>query len=108
VLGEISLSKLGDRQKKVNMSSGERAQVICTGKQHLLGSGAQVVQAGPDVLAVVVSLFLIECGLSTQALECGLQLHQLCLPPLTVPALVSDVLEFRKRREELCWPFLVK
>lgn len=51
-----------------------------------------MAQAGPDVLAVVVTLLLIESGLSTQALECGLELHQLCLPPLPVPALVTDVL----------------
>lgn len=62
------------------------------GREHLLGAGGQVVQAGPDVLAVVVALLLIKGGLSAQGLERGLELHQLCLPPLPVPALVADVL----------------
>lgn len=51
-----------------------------------------MVQAGSDVLAVVVALLLVKGGLSAQALECGLELHQLCFPPLPVPALVADVL----------------
>lgn len=78
----------------------ERGAKVATGRvsghtgrrQHLLGPGAQVVQAGPEVLAVVVALLLVEAGLSVQASECGPQLHQLRRPPLPVPALVTDVL----------------
>lgn len=51
-----------------------------------------MAQAGPDVLAIVVVLLLVEGRLGVQALERGLQLAQLCLPPLPLPALVEDVL----------------
>lgn len=51
-----------------------------------------MAQAGPDVLAVVVVLLLVEGHLGVQALECGPQLAQLCLPPLPLPTLVADVL----------------
>ena len=62
------------------------------GREHLLGAGGQVVQAGPDVLTVVVALLLIKGGLGAQALELGLELQQLCFPPLLALALVADVL----------------
>lgn len=62
------------------------------GREHLLGAGGQVVQAGPDVLTVVVALLLIKGGLHAQALESGLELQQLCFPPLPTLALVADVL----------------
>lgn len=58
-----------------------------------------MAQAGPDILAVVVALLLIEGGLSAQALEGSLKLHQLCLPPLPVPVLVADVLGLGEPRE---------
>lgn len=74
-------------------------------RQHPLGLGAQVVQAGPDVLAVVVALLLVEAGLGVQALERGPELHQLRPPPLPVPALVADVLGVGDRGRG-CWPFL--
>lgn len=54
-----------------------------------------MVQAGLDVLAVVVALLLVEGCFGTQALESSLQLHQLCLPSLPMPALIADVLEVR-------------
>lgn len=66
----------------------------------LRAAGGQLVQAGPDVLAVVVALLLVEGGLGVQALECDLQLPQLCLPPLPVPALVADVLGLGDRRAQ--------
>lgn len=74
-------------------------------RQHLLGARGQVAQAGPDVLAVVVTLLLVEGGLSSQALERGLELHQLCLPPLPVSALVTDVLGLGNQGRG-SWPFL--
>lgn len=61
-------------------------------EEHPLGARRQVAQAGLDVLAVVVALPLVEGGLCAQAPEHRLQLHQLRLPPLPVPALVEDVL----------------
>lgn len=69
------------------------------GREHILGAGGQVVQAGPDVLTVVVALLLIKGGLGAQALECGLELQQLCFPPLPALALVADILEVGGPRE---------
>ena len=62
------------------------------GREHLLGAGGQVVQAGPDVLTIVIALLLIKGGLGAEALERGLELQQLCFPPLPALALVADVL----------------
>lgn len=51
-----------------------------------------MAQAGPEVLAVVVALLLIEGGLGVQAPQRGPQPQELCLPPLPVPVLAADVL----------------
>lgn len=51
-----------------------------------------MVQAGPSVLGIVVTLLLVEGGLGTQALDRGLQLHQLCPALLPVPPLLADIL----------------
>lgn len=51
-----------------------------------------MAQAGPEVLAVVVALLLVEGGLGVQAPQCGLQPQQLRLPPPPSPVLAADVL----------------
>ena len=61
------------------------------GREHILGAGGQVVQAGPDVLTVVVALLLIKGGLGARALECGLELQQLCLSQEVLLALIQEV-----------------
>lgn len=53
----------------------------------------QVVHAGLDVLIVVVNLDVVEGGLGVEGGVGLLELHQLRLPPLPIPPLVSDVLE---------------
>lgn len=51
-----------------------------------------MVQAGPSVLGIVVTLLLVEGGFGTQALDRGLKLHQLCPALLPVPPLLADIL----------------
>lgn len=51
-----------------------------------------MVKAGLDVLAVVVTLLLIEGGFCLEALQCGPESQYLCPPPLPLPTLVADVL----------------
>ena len=54
--------------------------------------GCQVVQAGGDVLAVVVHLFTVEGALAVKTAEGLSQFHQLCLSTLPVEPLVANVL----------------
>lgn len=54
--------------------------------------GSEVVQAGGDVLAIVVDLFRVEGALAVQAVQCVFELHQLSLPSLPVQTLVTDIL----------------
>ena len=51
--------------------------------------GCQVVQAGGDVLAVVVHLFTVEGALAVKTAEGLSQFHQLCLS--TLPVLLSHL-----------------
>lgn len=57
-----------------------------------------MVQAGLDVLVVVVTLLLIEGGFCIEALQCGPESQHLCPPPLPMPALVADVLQMGDRK----------
>lgn len=107
VLGDMSFSKLVDNgARSTQAGGGVTGNPRSAGRGHLPGVGGQVVQAGLDVLAVVVALLLIEGGLGAQALERGLELHQLRLPPLPVPALVADILGFGEPREGVSLSFL--
>lgn len=57
-----------------------------------LSFGGQVVHARLDVSVVVVDLLIVEVGLGTECSVSLLQLHQLCLPPLSISPLVPNVL----------------
>ena len=56
------------------------------------GFGGQVVQAGLDVLVVVVDLLFEESSLCAETLERCAQAHHFLFPPLPIQALVAYVL----------------
>lgn len=57
-----------------------------------LRAGGQVFQTGSDVMSVVVHLFTVEAALQLQAVESLTELQKLRPSPLTVQALLADVL----------------
>lgn len=54
--------------------------------------GGEVVQAGVDVLAVIIHLLRVEGALAVQTVQRLSEFDQLRLTPLTIHSLVTDVL----------------
>lgn len=54
--------------------------------------GGEVVQAGSDVMSVIVHLFTVEAALHLQTVESLTELQELSPPALTMQTLLTDVL----------------
>lgn len=63
--------------------------------RNVLVAGSQVVEAGLDVLVVIINLLLVKQGLGVEALQGLSQLQELPFALLPVTPLVANVLEER-------------
>ena len=52
----------------------------------------EVIQTHLDVSVIIVHLDLVESGFRVECCQCLLELHKLCLSPLSVASLVANVL----------------
>lgn len=52
----------------------------------------EVIQTGLDVCVIIVHLVLVESRFRVECCQCLLELHKLCLSPLSVASLVANVL----------------